>query len=294
MLASCFLQLDLAFSLTAQVLRKTVKEKAECLTLISSEEYQKILNICDDFEAAAEINDAKILGKPNPGDSATRKSHTPEYADEFEAPEKPLTALSEFLGKFLHQLKDLSPGQRLVIPGGWAHDKGGHAVVYVIERADDMSYAMVVCNTGSGVDYHPSQMLGDTYPKTKRCTAMKVANIPQSRIVDEAVWFLFFKMKVMADKSHGPSMLYEVLLPQLAGDVGAFLEPSTIDTSGHFESVQRSGTCFMRAVLSGACSRRLRARLQGLKRGLCLWFWCKVSWDGGLQALDEMQKMLYI
>ena len=162
---TCFLQLDLAFSLTAQVLRKTVKEKAECLTLISSEECQKILNICDDFETAAEMNDAKILGKPNPRTSTPRKGHTPEYADEVDDPEKPLAALSTFLGNFLHQLKELPPGKRLVIPGGWAHDKGGHAIVYVIERAEDGSYAMVVCNTGSGVNYHPPKCLATPIPK---------------------------------------------------------------------------------------------------------------------------------
>ena len=238
--------MDLAFGLTAQVLRKTIKEKAEFFTLISPDECQKIQKICDDFAAAAAISDATILGMPNPRE---RKGSSLEAANDANAPEKSLAALSTFLGNFLDQLKDLPPGQRLVIPGGWAHDKGGHAIAYVIERAADGSYAMVVCNTGSGVEYHPPQMLADSYPKTKRRTAMKVSNIPQSRMVEESVWFLLFKMKVISDKSHGPNMLYEVLLPHLAGDLLGISE--TGPASGHFESVQRSGTCFMRAVLSG-------------------------------------------
>ena len=242
--------MDLAFSLTAQVLRKTIKEKAEYLTLLSAEECQKILKICDEFEAAAAVSDAKILGMPNPREQNARKGSTPDVTEDAHAPEKPLAALATFLENFLHQLKDLPPGKRLVIPGGWAHDKGGHAIVYVIERATDGSYAMVVCNTGSGVEYHPPKMLADTYPKTKRCTAMKVPNIPSQRMVDEAVWFLMFKMKVISDKSHGPNMLYEVLLPHLAGDSVGPSELGTTQGSGRFESVQRSGTCFMRAVLA--------------------------------------------
>ena len=97
---------------------------------------------------------------------------------------------------------------------------GGHAIMHVLEReagtttasasgpsratgaagaagagekkdggaggAEEDSFAFVTINTGEGVNYHPS--IDTDYPKSKYKTAIRMAGIPRSRIMDPAVW----------------------------------------------------------------------------------------------------------
>ena len=43
--------------------------------------------------------------------------------------------------------------------------------MHIIERVEEKSYAFVTCNTGEGVEYHPSNQ--SEYPKTKARTAIR-------------------------------------------------------------------------------------------------------------------------
>ena len=57
------------------------------------------------------------------------------------------------------------------------------------------------------------------YPKDKRRTAVRLADIPADDFLDPAVWYHFFKINVFAEDEHGPEMMYEVILAHLASTV---------------------------------------------------------------------------
>lgn len=42
----------------------------------------------------------------------------------------------------------MPPGGRRVMGGGWMGKASGHALMYVVERSNDDTYAFVACNTG--------------------------------------------------------------------------------------------------------------------------------------------------
>lgn len=144
--------------------------------------------------------------------------------------------------------------------------------MYVIERDAEDTYAFSVVNTGEGNEYHPLYR-GD-YPKEKRRAAIRIGEISRDTILEESFWYLLFKMRFQPSSVHGPEQLYEVLLPYLAGDStrpeeGGLPNDCTIASNvekqvrlgncGDFETMQRSGTCFFRAILSTlryCCKRR--------------------------------------
>ena len=51
------------------------------------------------------------------------------------------------------KMEALSPGKRLLIPGGWLDEAGGHSMVYEIIRKEN-GYYFIVYNSGDGIEYH--------------------------------------------------------------------------------------------------------------------------------------------
>ena len=160
------------------------------------------------------------------------------------------------------------------------------------------SYAFVTVNTGEGNDFHP--LYRAAYPKEKRRSAIRIGGIPQNHILEESFWYLLFEMRYQPSSLHGPDLLYEVLLPFLSKgarvseeseeeeeeeedgrefgeEEGNVKHPPVKDFTfsknldeqirlgkcGDFETIQRSGTCFFRVILSALkyCCKRA---------GLCL------------------------
>ena len=142
----------------------------------------------------------------------TSQSHPPPTSSKDTA-----EGIKPFLEKFLARAQALEVGERLVFCGGWMQPNGGHAIMHVLEReagttiasasgpsratgaagagekkdggageAEEDSFAFVTINTGEGVNYHPS--IDTDYPKSKYKTAIRMAGIPRSRIMDPAVW----------------------------------------------------------------------------------------------------------
>ena len=56
--------------------------------------------------------------------------------------------------------------------------RAGHAVVYIIERSQDNSFSFTVCNSGQGLEYHPSR-------NDKKLCAMTFKGVPQDRLTSE-------------------------------------------------------------------------------------------------------------
>ena len=173
----------------------------------------------------------------------------------------------EFLNEWITAIKRLKVGERLIINGGWLFiidDKvKGHACIYVVERDSESTFGFTVVNTGVGTEFHPLYR-GD-YPKEKRRAAIRIGEIARERIVDEAFWYLLFKLRYESSTAHDSKLIYEVLLPFIANPIYRDLSlPDDNDATfsanldneirkgrcGDFETLQRSGTCFFRAILS--------------------------------------------
>jgi len=167
--------------------------------------------------------------------------------------------LEKLIQTFVKKCHNLKKGERLFVAGGWANRNGGHAVNHVVERTTEDTFAFVTCNTGEGVEYHPS-LSATFYPKEKRRCAIRVADIPAKRFLDPAVWYIFFRQRVVCDDENGPTGLYDVLLPHLAGEILHFAVKKNEDKCGHWETIQRAGTCYMRSIL---CAFRYLMKAEG-------------------------------
>lgn len=60
-------------------------------------------------------------------------------------------------------LNDLPIGEWFFLPSGYRRPDGGHAIMYLFLRSSADTFSMVVANTGSGLEYHPSS--AEEYPK---------------------------------------------------------------------------------------------------------------------------------
>jgi hypothetical protein len=85
----------------------------------------------------------------------------------------------EGAGEQLPRSSEISKPHFFVFSGGWQMPRQtGHAVVYIIERAQDNSFSFTVCNSGQGLKYHPSC-------NDKKLCAMTFKDVPQDRLTSE-------------------------------------------------------------------------------------------------------------
>ena len=103
-----------------------------------------------------------------------------------------LQRFPEFMSTFKVRLRGLAEGECVAFPTGWM-GSGGHAIFFILEReAADDSYALVVCNTGLGIGYHPQDI--SYYPKTKCRTCVRLQGIPGSRLVEDGWLYCVFQL----------------------------------------------------------------------------------------------------
>jgi hypothetical protein len=261
-----------SMDMVADLLGKLMKDRRDLLSLFGDEDVAKLESIRADLKAGAAL-DREQLRTSLRVHSAAKRNTVSQDVDNAQT----------FLLDFVRKLDSLRPGQRLVVPGGWSSPTGGHAVIYTIfcdpsastststNSAEDLAaaaaaagtdapacmYSFCVSNTGDGVNYHP-RIDCEYYPKSKHQCAILFRDVPRHRLVEKALWYMLFKMKVTSDSSHGPEMLYEVLLPHLCGNLVYSHVSQHLEQNGHWETIQRSGTCFMRSILT--CLRFLLKR----------------------------------
>ncbi len=145
------------------------------------------------------------------------------------------------------KIEQLKTGEEMVIPGGYATDKGGHAVMYSIRRDSDNSFSFTVINTGEGSDIASSvisrlrsEFVDDTRDKV-------IKNVTKEQLEDDN--FLkpllvdFHKktpdnMTAKGSKVHSNSMelIFKHLRERLA------TEGRTIE-EGRRHPLQINGTC---------------------------------------------------
>lgn len=109
----------------------------------------------------------------------------------------------------------------MIIPGGWDGLTTRGTVIYLVQRNDQQNYSLVLCNTGLGLEYHPSNACesDQTPPKIKYRTSVKFDQIPKERICSVALWSIAFTLwtKGQASEYSRVEVIYDVLLPWLVG-----------------------------------------------------------------------------
>lgn len=170
--------------------------------------------------------------------------------------------LSVFLPLFVKKLEELPiRGSGMAFSGGWVDQDGGHAIAIIVFKDSAETYSVATCNTGEGSEYHPS--IPTETGKTKTRTAICCSSVLRDRILDLEFWAVFFNVRNNPSDINRPEAWYDVMLPHLCGrnlfasssdsitSIQKQLESESEETQGHFETVQRSGTCFYRCILSG-------------------------------------------
>lgn len=137
-----------------------------------------------------------------------------EAAISAEKPEEVMTLLQQFVEK----IEKLEIGKQMLIPGGWNHLQSVGSVLFIVERTAE-TYTVVLCNSGQGLEYHPSSGsdTAATPPKIKYRTSLRFEGIAPRKISDIAFWSTMFSLWVKKEPSeyHRHEVIYDVLLPWL-------------------------------------------------------------------------------
>ena len=194
----------------------------------NSTEKEVILKSIDKLEAAGSIG---------------RKLRAPSFA--------------EFIDKRLTSKRIMF--RSIVWPGGWSKPGGGHAIMYIIETTDTVSW--ITCNTGEGIQHHPNNGI---LPKRKEKIRIRIDNIPIERLANQAYMYLLFRMQKFPHKDHGDGLYYNAVLPFLIGNSRALSTAwNHDDPYGRWETPQKAGTCFFRCVL---CTLKYLLRRYGFMK----------------------------
>lgn len=120
-----------------------------------------------------------------------------------------------FISAFVSLINHIQPHQQIVLPGGWQQPEGiSHLCLYIVRNCGGDRFTFTVCNTGDGLQYHPSSFDQASGLQLKQI-AMTIWDIPSERMLDSSFWVLLFRMQVYPDKKNNASFLYEKLLPAL-------------------------------------------------------------------------------
>ena len=132
------------------------------------------------------------------------------------------------------RIASLPRGETIVFRGGW-HNKAHYStagvvgsVIHVLERESDNRFALVTCNSGSGwgsvvcglpyesgIEYHEAS--SESFPRPTARTALKIKNIPRHRVLDEGFLSILLGQLALMRGENGARIVYDVLLPHLAG-----------------------------------------------------------------------------
>ncbi len=120
-----------------------------------------------------------------------------------------------FINMFVGVVNKVAPHQQIVLPGGWQKlDGKGHVCLYILRNQGNDKFTFTVCNTGDGLQYHPSKFDQSSGLELKQM-AMTIWDIPRDRLTDSSFWVLLFRMQVYPDKKNNAEFLYTKLLPAL-------------------------------------------------------------------------------
>ena len=105
----------------------------------------------------------------------------------------------ELLTTFVAQIKSLTPGACLVLPGGF---KGG-LLLYVLHMDSFEEFTLGVCSTGDGLEYHPTR-IDPASGDAQFNSPLLIWHIPAHRVRDGSLWFLLLRSALFADATPRP------------------------------------------------------------------------------------------
>lgn len=148
------------------------------------------------------------------------------------------------------KLEKLQPKERFLFNGAWTGAPAGHAIYYEAERQLDGRFIFRTYNSGLGLHYHPSQLVGE---KIKYRTFVEKHNVPLENIVNQQVLQAIIEIqKYKIDPANNIAAewnaedIYERILVAIGGDPA----PSQTLSLEEFQTPQRAGTCSWRGLLA--------------------------------------------
>ena len=169
--------------------------------------------------------------------------------------------LMKLLSEWKKALESLRENQFLMIPGGWDGKTSKGALIYLLERTNATSFRLIICNRGSGLEYHANNAVIDP-EKIKYQSCAVLESIPAEKIFDMAFWSLMFSLWMNANPAseyHRVEVIYDVLLPWLAGK--CLPQAWVIDPDRFWRTPQRSNTSSYKTVIEAI-------RYVGARRGI--------------------------
>jgi hypothetical protein len=132
-----------------------------------------------------------------------------------------MTGSNESFVQFLNEIRivvnRMTPGQFIMLPGGWARttDGVGHQMLYIVHRLEHTSTFAVV-NTGDAeaLAFHPVR-IGKDAPTTEYKQVVAIDDAQPQRLNDGSFWFMLYRMLVYPHAVHGPDVLFKKLAPYL-------------------------------------------------------------------------------
>jgi hypothetical protein len=153
-------------------------------------------------------------------------------------------------GHLLSELQRLPVGEILWRTHGWALPIGGHCVIHLYEKTGPHTIAIICCNSGDGLNYHPSVpnmnspgVIGN-FPTCKPIPAMRVDHIDMrsERFNDLGNWHWLDRCQEFPDRLHS-GMSYSIGLPYLTGKSLRRAVRDSPDLQGWPSTGQRGATC---------------------------------------------------
>ena len=124
------------------------------------------------------------------------------------------TLFLNYINIFVSHIGNIKANQQIVIPGGWQTPDHTHLCLYIVRNCGDGTFSFTVCNTGEGLQYHPSKTDQAT-GQTLRQLALTIWDIPSKRLMDSSFWTILFRLQVYPSKKNDAEFLYTRLLPAL-------------------------------------------------------------------------------
>eukprot|EP00397_Hematodinium_sp_SG-2012_P000007 GEMP01000007.1.p1 GENE.GEMP01000007.1~~GEMP01000007.1.p1 ORF type:complete len:5820 (+),score=1409.10 GEMP01000007.1:169-17628(+) len=181
----------------------------------------------------------------------------------------------------------LAVGEYLVLPGGYTHPEHTSNMVMILERPTEKQYRLVLNNTGKGSEYHPvNAAIG--YPKIKYKTSVSI-DVPPEKIHDDSWWLFFITLTKSGNHKNDASMIYELLLPHVAGEPFESAICRNVDDLDWRTPQYTDGSDFFKSILA---SWHYLLRRQGLStyETKNVHFLTRVAWTEMMQ--NDMQQVL--
>eukprot|EP01038_Epipyxis_sp_PR26KG_P004325 gene4325-6126_t len=136
-----------------------------------------------------------------------------------QTPEAKYELEKDLMQSYYSAIEKLKPGEVVALPGG--NELKFNNMIYLVEcvsneKGNDNLYKFTVCNSCDSCEYHASrldQVTGDV----KFCGFITIDKISREKILSTAT--LYFIVQFKTDGIGKPDVIYETLLPYLAGDL---------------------------------------------------------------------------